>query len=132
MPEFKEITENSTQIIGCTSPETAYVVGNYPYGFRLRTSIRYWIETNPKFGQRFSSQTLNPKTGRWNQPKHSTYSEVLVLTKTDSNGHVGSTGLTLYNIREKFENFSATFKLDEYQKKKFAAIKAIVSKTKGE
>jgi hypothetical protein len=27
-----------------TSPETAYLVEDYPYGFRLRCQIRYWLE----------------------------------------------------------------------------------------
>ena len=26
------------------SPETAYVIDDYPYGFRLRCRIRYWLE----------------------------------------------------------------------------------------
>lgn len=33
---------------GHTSPETAYVVDDYPYGFRLRCKIRYWIETKKR------------------------------------------------------------------------------------
>ena len=28
-----------------TNPETAYVASDYPSGFRLRTNIRYWIES---------------------------------------------------------------------------------------
>ena len=45
------------------------VINNYPYGFNQRTQIRYWIETTPKKGDRFCSQTLNPKNNRWNKPK---------------------------------------------------------------
>ena len=32
-------------ISGHTDEKTAYVVEDYPYGFRLRTTIRYWVET---------------------------------------------------------------------------------------
>lgn len=75
-------------LVGHTSEETAFVVDDYPYGFRLRTQIRYWIESNNKRGQRFCSQTLNPKTGRWNKPKKSTYSPVMVMVRNPNNGYV--------------------------------------------
>lgn len=39
------------------SQETAKIVEDYPWGFRLRTTIRYWIETKKarNGGQRFCS-----------------------------------------------------------------------------
>ena len=67
------------QLIGNNSAETAYVVADYPYGFRLRTQIRYWVETKKNFGQRFVSQTLNPKNGNWNKPKAGTYYLAVVM-----------------------------------------------------
>ena len=73
-----------------TNEETALAVENYPYGFRLRTTIRYWIETT-KHGERFCSQTVNPKTGRWNKPKKSTYSQIGIMTELD-NGHISWDG----------------------------------------
>lgn len=85
-------------LTGHTSPETAYVVNDYPYGFHARTQIRYWIETT-KNGQRFVSQTLNPKTGAWNKPKAGTYSEIKILTLDESNGHVNPARLD-YNDNE--------------------------------
>src|SRR5688572_17798551 len=75
---------------GHTNAETAYVVDDYPYGFRLRTQIRYWIETKEGFGQRFVSQTLDPKRGRWNKPKAGTYSRLLSLVLNEETGHVES------------------------------------------
>lgn len=75
---------------GHTDEASAYVVDDYPYGFRARTQIRYWIETT-KRGQRFVSQTLNPKTGRWNKPKKSTYQDIMVMVLTEE-GHVSNTG----------------------------------------
>jgi hypothetical protein len=44
-------------LFGHTSPETAYVVEDYPYGFRLRCKIRYWLEFKAKKGFRLVSQT---------------------------------------------------------------------------
>lgn len=73
---------------GHVSPETAHVVADYPYGFRLRCQIRYWIETT-KHGQRVVSQTTNPKRGDvWNKPKASTYSDFAVLYVDNETGHV--------------------------------------------
>lgn len=71
-------TENK-KLFGHTSLETAYKVDNYPYGFKLRTSIFYWIETTPKLGDRFCSATLNPKNGKMNAPKKSTYYALMYM-----------------------------------------------------
>lgn len=81
------LADGRVAIFGADSPETAYVVDDYPYGFRLRTSIRYWIETT-KHGDRFVSQTINPKTGRWNKPKPSIYAGVAVMTRNPDDGHI--------------------------------------------
>lgn len=103
------------QLIGHTSPETAYVVDDYPYGFTLRTQIRYWIETKKNHGQRFVSQTLNPRTGKWNKPKASTYSEVLVLGLRDDNEYVSCHGLSYYDDAPAWESFKSKYQLDEFQ-----------------
>lgn len=69
--------KNRTPLYGHTSPETAYTVDDYPYGFRLRCKIRYWLEKHPKRGYRLMSQTTNPKReGMWNKPKGSTYTSI--------------------------------------------------------
>lgn len=74
-------------LFGHTSEETALVVDDYPYGYTLRTQIRYWIETT-KRGDRFVSQTLNPKTNQWNKPKKSTYSDLMIMQRKPENGHI--------------------------------------------
>lgn len=86
-----------TVLSGHTSPETAYVVADYPYGFRLRCSIRFWIETKAGHGQRVVSQTTNPKKpgNPWNKPKASTYTNLQVLF-LDEQDHVQSAGLSFY------------------------------------
>ena len=54
---------------GHISPETAYVVNDYPYAYSLRCKSRYWIEERRGFGIRFVSQTTNPKKSgdSWNR-----------------------------------------------------------------
>lgn len=80
-------------LFGHTDEDSAYYVEDYPYGYRLRTTIRYWLETDRKHGDRFVSQTLNPKTNRWNKPKKSTYCLVGAMMLDDKQ-HVTWTGLS--------------------------------------
>lgn len=94
-----------TALFGHTSSDTARVVDDYPYG-RRRTQIRYWIETSPRHGDRFVSQTLNPSTGRWNNPKSSTYMPVMAMF-VDDKGHVTRTGLGTWAAEEEISAFMA-------------------------
>lgn len=113
---------------GHTSEETALVVDDYPYGYVLRTQIRYWIETVAKKGDRFVSQTLNPKTGRWNKPKKSTYSEIGVIYIEEETGHVKWAALSTHSTEEAEEAFLAAVgedNLSELQKKQLASIRAL-------
>jgi len=117
-------------IYGATNPETAIVVNNYPWGFKLKTSQRYWIETT-KHGDRFVTQTLNPKTFAWCNPKKSTYSAVLIMTTEDKDNKtfVDSIGLDLgYSNAKQVENFETQIdksKLNESQLKMVCKCKAI-------
>ena len=94
-----------------TSPESAYVVDDYPYGFRLRCRIRYWIETDPKHGCRMVSQTSNPKRPGlvWNKPKASTYCRFGAALFLDDAGHVHHAGLTEYTSGAEAEAWRATY-----------------------
>lgn len=96
-------------LTGHTTPETAYVVDDYPYGFKLRCKIRYWLEYAPKKGFRFCSQTTNPKKAGevWNAPKKSTYSMLGVMGLNDE-GHVTWTGLSIYDFG-KLEEFGKEY-----------------------
>jgi len=96
-------------LYGHTSEATAYVVPNYPYGFHERTQIRYWLEYKPKKGWRFVSQTLNPKTDRWNKPKASTYADWGGAMYLDADGHVQWTAVGPYTDVQQFLAFVETF-----------------------
>lgn len=69
--------ERVTLLDGHIDQDTAYLVDDYPYGFRLRCKIRYWVETAYRRSsagmQRFVSQTTNPKLPgeSWNRPRQS-------------------------------------------------------------
>ena len=101
----RQIRASVTPLNGHDSPDMAYVVDDYPYGFRLRTKIRYWLESVPKKGTRFVSQTLNPKTDRWNAPKKSTFNLLGGVMFLDSKGHVQFDALNEYSDANKVEEF---------------------------
>lgn len=61
-------------------------VKSYPYG-HLRTSAFFSLEFKPKKGFRSVFQTINPKTGRVNNPKQGTYSPLKLMIEED-NGHI--------------------------------------------
>jgi hypothetical protein len=69
---------------------------NYPYGFRLKTTKTDYLEFNKSHGFRHCSYTINPKTGRENKPKKSTYYKILVLGRDESNNHVISQAFDFY------------------------------------
>lgn len=99
------------ELLGHNSPETAYLVADYPYGFRLRTQIRYWIETKAGHGQRVMSQTRNPKRAGqpWNAPKGSTYAPVKALALNPETGHVETHGVGGYASEAEIAGFRARF-----------------------
>lgn len=91
--------------------EDKYQVGDYPYGFRLRCKIRYWIEFKKGFGFRFCSQTTNPKktSETWNKPRTGTYSEVAGGLYLDENGHVQACMLSQFANRHDAIEFKGQF-----------------------
>jgi hypothetical protein len=86
-------------------------VDDYPYGFRLRCSVRYWIEYHKTHGCRMMSQTTNPKRPGtvWNKPKASTYSRFGAALYLNDEGHVHHNGLTEYSDAAEAIRFRDTF-----------------------
>lgn len=119
-------------IKGAVSPETAVVVDDYPYGFRLRCKIRYWLEYKRGHGFRFVSQTSNPKHPglMWNKPKAGTYNNgPVILTRDIDSGHVSHIGLSFNSATlEQAESFLASHQdhlLESYipELERFIAVK---------
>lgn len=79
---------------------------DYPYG-RLKCQITFGLEYKPKFGFRFWSQTVNPKTGRVNAKKFSAYYDVAIMYD-DAAGKTTYTGWKFgYNVPETAEALKA-------------------------
>jgi len=92
-----------------TSPETAYLVPDYPYGRKVRCRIRYWLESDSKRGYRFCSQTEHPTTKVWNAPKKGTYVKIGACMYLDDVGHVQYATLSEYDDADKYLTFAQTF-----------------------
>ena len=105
----------------------AVEVDNYPWGYRLKTKRRYWVETT-KRGDRVCYRTLNPKTDNWCAVKRSTYDAVLLLY-FDENNHVKSYGISLgwsdASAVHRFEKTVDVEKLSDDQRKKICEAKTI-------
>jgi len=116
-----------------TSKETAYEIKDYPYG-RLRTSMFVWIETQPKKGDRVCRQTINPKNGRLNAPKCSTYANLMFLYLSDI-GHVQTAQATIYTKADALKSFVEAFgasNLNEEQQKQFRQLSGEILTTSNE
>jgi hypothetical protein len=107
--------------------DNAIEVDNYPWGFRLKTKRRYWIETT-KNGDRFCFCTLNPKTNKWCAVKKSTYNAVEVIYIAD-NGYVKSNGVYKYGVnKDEIEKFLSEIdyeQLSTLQKKQICKLKSV-------
>ncbi len=116
-------------LFGHTSPETAHIVHDYPFGSNLRCIKRWWVQTT-KSGMRVCSQTTAKDWNRvytsklpdqmeapegtsdgastyWNNSKKSTYSDIRVLY-LDENGHVQNTGISVSSWPKHFYDFDKT------------------------
>jgi hypothetical protein len=96
---------------GHISAATAYVVDDYPYGFRLRCKIRYWLEYKANQGVRLVSQTSNPKRPGevWNKPKASTYCKFGGCMYLDEQEHIHWAGLTEYTDGAEAQAWANTY-----------------------
>ena len=77
---------------------------DYPWGYRLRTTQRYWVETKARYGERLVYQTLNPKTNKWCKEKKCTYNMITILLR-DEKDHVKCTGLSRHDSKESMQAF---------------------------
>lgn len=68
---------------------------SYPYG-RLRTTAFFNVE-HTKNGFRTVFQTINPKNGRINAPKKSTYYHAILPMINETNGHIDFCGYLDFN-----------------------------------
>ena len=100
----------TTPLYGHTSEATAYLIADYPYGFKLRCQMRVWLEFKEGKGWRMVTQTSNPKKNNiWNKPKMSTYSELGGNLFLDSEGHIQWTGCSIYSTYEQLKAFAERF-----------------------
>src|SRR5262252_4683243 len=105
--DFRVITASKKPLYGHESPETAYVIDDYPSGFKARCKMRVWLEHKPKQGWRLVEQTSEKwypgqepgkdQQLRWNKPKASTYWLLGGAMYLDGQGHVQSAAVGQYS-----------------------------------
>ena len=105
--------------------DNAYQVDNYPWGFKMRTSRKYWVESN-KRGDRFCFATLDPRSGKWCKPKKGTYDKVCIMY-LDENNYVKQKGVSMYSnneqVAELLEGINPE-QLNEFQKKAICYVRS--------
>ena len=117
----------NTIIYNKDSADNSVVVDDYPWGYKLRTKRKYWIETT-KRGDRLCYQTLNPKTNKWCAVKKSTYAGIKVLYENEE-GHIKTYSLDpAWASKEwfaEFINLVDETKLSDAQRSKICETKTI-------
>lgn len=124
------------------SPETAYVIDDYPFGRTIRCFKRVWIETATKGAkkglQRIVHQTTKKsvnvckdeydaapmdKPHLWNKPKAGTYGKVQIMGIDEETGHLEFDGLGEYPWDEHITKFNEKYgtQLDSEQRDRVAA-----------
>ena len=88
-------------------------VDSYPYG-RLRCTAFFSIEFNSKKGFRNVFQTIDPKNGRHNAPKKSTYYDLGIQYRDEETGHIKTCFLSMNGIKEL--NSTCKFIAEHYDK----------------
>ncbi len=107
--------------------ENPYIIKSYPYG-RLRCKMRVWVESVKNKGDRYCTQTENPKTFVWNKPKKSTYTGVMVLY-FDDDRHITYLGLYPSTNAEEYKNFIekiGDYDFNDLQKERLKMIRAYI------
>lgn len=65
-----------------SNPETSKTINDWPYG-QYRTTAMFYVETDPKRGQRACRRTVDPKTGRLGKPACLTYHKTVRIVDGD-------------------------------------------------
>lgn len=91
-------TQQMKQITYLPTTEKIQVDG-YPYG-RLRATAFFGLEFKQGKGFRTTFQTINPKNNRLNAVKCSTYDEIIVMYRDESNGHIKYKHLSIYHYTD--------------------------------
>lgn len=100
----------NTPLYGHNSEETAYIIADYPYGFKLRCQMKVWLEYREGKGFRMVTRTSNPKKpGMWNKEKTSTYASLGACLYLDENDHIHQSAVSLYSTIEAVKAFAVNF-----------------------
>lgn len=87
------------QLFNHVSPETGFIVPNFPFAHGVCTPARFWIETRIAYGQRIMYQFLDPATKEWFKPKtRAGYVDLCVLELNTIENHPMYGQVIMYEI----------------------------------
>jgi hypothetical protein len=124
----REMGNETKTALRLFSEDDPFIIEDYPWGYRLRTQVRVWMECRKGHGMRVCRQTQDPRTGRWCKPKKSTYSCVLGFYLNEE-GRIKTCGLSAGGWSKEeaivaFEEFYAEIGLTDFQKDRIKYIRA--------
>jgi hypothetical protein len=67
------------QLFNHVSEDTAFVITRFPAHYGQYTTIRYWVETKPAYGQRLMTRVMNHTNGEWFKAKTDGYKDIIIL-----------------------------------------------------
>lgn len=138
MPQVLPSTHNT--------PETAYVIEDYPFGRTLRCFKRMWVETAVKGAKKGLQRVVYQTTTKgvnvckdeyesapmdmahaWNKPKAGTYGVIQIMFIDPDTGYIEIDGLGQYPWEEHVAKFQAKYgdDLDETQAARLPLEKAL-------
>lgn len=94
------------------STSRTVTVENYPYGYKLKTTLTHSLEFKSGKGFRHVTQTVNPKTGRLNKPKRGNYYPLMLLATDSETNYTRSYALNPNSAEG--VNTAAEFMRDKY------------------
>ena len=138
--DFRIRIASKKPLYGHASPDTAYVIDDYPSGFKARCRKRVWLEFKARQGWRLVEQTSDKwypgeepakdAVLRWNKPKASTYALLGGCMYQDEQDHIEWAQLSGYAKPSQVLEFVKEFRqadfgmIKVFTAKQFAYIKA--------
>lgn len=76
------------QLINHDKESNAFFVKHYPFNYGIFGCAKFWVETNPSYGQRLVRKSAGPKDPMsqltWNKPKASGFFDIVLMQLEDN------------------------------------------------
>lgn len=91
--------EKTIELLEYTNPRTSAVIEGWPWGQKLRTTARFFIEAN-KYGERAGRILVDPRSGRDCAPKFTTYAKAArIVDGSDGRTYIATLGQFNFSLQ---------------------------------